>query len=422
MKAILCTATLLSILTISPLPAQQPAPAVPAEDLIKETTIKVLQRHLETAMTDKLEIQKQLLSAPADEQTALQNKAAALTKCIAEVERELTQLSPPTPAPAPAPPVKPSPAELLARVKTSAGKADSMERALRDSIISARLKASKELTQQAASAEAAASAALLMEARRLELILPETPLPPSQEMQSLAGLWEHGLAPYRQGSFTPGGLIVMPDGTPHGTWSWLDEGQKIFFVDDDSKWMNLCRIKDANTIESVVIDGSQFKYTRKSSIPAAGPPLPAACNVLADLAAVEKTLRDDAAAAWQKEKDTVVALLESALPDLPKPNKTTLTGTIEELRTKKIFQVRTEPTEKLAGKWVVDGLVLEFLSGGVVRVNGEPKGKWLWGKKRSKGHVVFTLGPGGLTAIGNFGGGPMELQIIGSTPKHAMKL
>jgi hypothetical protein len=263
---------------------------------------------------------------------------------------------------------------------------------------------------------------MLAEARRLSNLEPETPLTNSPPMHGLTGIWEHGLSPYRKQSFGQNGLILQSDGTPHGTWTWLDESQGLFFVDDPGIWMNLCRITNPKIIESVVMNGVQFRYTRKSDTSVVTPALPASCDVIAKLTAAEQSLRAAAEQAWQQETGKALSALESKVRQLPEPDRSGFSRTVDRLTLEKSFQRRTEPTSDLAGKWVLEGRTFEFASGGSVLVSGESKGKWLWGKARSRKHIVFTLGAGRLTAIGNIGGESMELLIIGSKPVQAMKL
>lgn len=425
MKIALCLTILLTTLSAFSARAQSPPAPATAGEMIRETKAKALQRHLEAALVEKLEIEKQLLTAAADQSAALQTKAAALTKFIEGLERELQQLAPPSPGSPPAP--KPGPEMLKKAAQDQVASLQQWRKeknaTLRATITALRETAAADLKRLAAAAEPAESTALLAQVRRLSTIEPETPLTHAQKMHSLAGVWEHGLSPFRKSSFAPDGLILQVDGTPHGTWSWLDESQGLFFVDDiPSKWMNLCRITGADTIESVVIDGAQFKYTRKSAAPVTLPALPPSSELMAKLTAAEQSLRDLAALAWQQETDRALMALQSTIQELPEPDRSELSLTSTRLRLETSFQLRADPTPGLAGKWVIEGRTLEFTAGGAVLVNGTPKGSWLWGKSRSRGVIVFTLGAGELTALGNLGDGSLELQVIGSGPKHALKL
>ena len=430
MKISLCI-LLLAALPPSLLLAQGISPpAPPASDPVRETKSAVLQRHLEAALDEKLEIEKQLLTAPADQQEQLKVKAAALAKFSADLERDLRQLMPPgretqlTPAPADRPgldTLRKAAREQLTNIQRRRAEKNS---ALRTGIAKLREAAAVSLKQLAGSSDAAASTALLAEARRLATIEPEAPLSQSQALHSLDGVWEHGLSPFRKSVFAANGCVLQMDGTPHGTWTWLDEAQGLFFVDDiPSQWMNLCRIANAEAIGSVVMNGAQFTYTRKAAVALAPLALPAGCDVMTKLEAAEKSLREEAAVAWQEEARKVTAALDSIAHELPEPDRSEYSLTITRLQLEKCFQPKVEPTPALTGKWITDGRTLEFTSGGVVQVNGEPKGKWLWGKSRSRENVVFTLGAGQLTAVGRLDGSgdSMELLLIGGEAKHAMK-
>lgn len=434
MNLTLCTATLLTTLFASSLLAQSsPSPAIPtAGDLIRETKSKVIQSQLEKALAEKLEIEKQLLTAPEDQQEPLKVRAAALAKFSDSLEQNLQQIMRPGREfqPGPAPTQKPGLDALRKAAQDQKAKLQQWRTeknsVLRAAIVNLRQAAAGNLKQMAGMAEPAASTAMLAEARRLSLMEPETPLDssPSPAGQSLKGTWEHGLAPFRKGSFAPNGLGLQPDGTPSGTWFWLDESQGLFVVDDTTTmWMNLCRIVDPTTIESVVVNGAQFKYQRKSTESVTLHALPPACDVMTKLAAAEKSLRDQADLAWQQETQKTVRALEATAQQVPETDRSEITLTITRLQMEKSFQAKTDPTAQLASKWITEGRTLEFAPGGVVLVNGEPKGKWLWGKSRSRDNVVFTLGAGGLTALGRLDGSgdSMELHLIGAETKHAMK-
>ena len=431
MNLTLCTATLLTTLFASPLPAQFGAPpASPtAADLIRATKSKVLQSQLEKTLAEKLEIEKQLLTAPADQQEPLKVKAASLAKFSESLERDLQQLMRRDVQPVPAPTPTPDPDALRKTAQAHVTKLQQWRteknKAQRTAIINLRKATAENLKQLAGTVDPAASTAMLAGARRLSLIEPETPLEspsPSPTTQSLKGIWEHGLSPFRKGSFAPDGLGLTADGTPHGTWFWLDEGQGLFVVDDTTTmWMNLCRIVDPTTIESVVVNGAQFKYKRKSAGPVILPALPPDCDVMTKLMAAEQSLHEQAALAWQLETKHAVTALDAIVHELPEPERSEFSLTKAQLQMEKCFQIKTEPTPGLAGKWITEGRRLEFTAGGIVLVNGEPKGKWLWGKARSRDNFVFTLGAGDLTALGRLDGDSMELHVIGAETKHAMK-
>ena len=430
MKISLCILLLAAQPAMSLLAQDSRSSAPPASDPVRETKIAVLQRHLEAALDEKLEIEKQLLTAPADQQEQLKVKAAALAKFCADLERDLRQLMLPgretqlTPAPADKPgldSLRKSAREQLTNIQRRRAEKNS---ALRTGIAKLREAAAGKLKQLAGSSDSAASTALLAEARRLATIEPETPLSQSQALHSLGGVWEHGLSPFRKSVFAANGCVLQMDGTPHGTWTWLDEAQGLFFVDDiPSQWMNLCRIANAEAIGSVVMNGAQFTYKRKAAAAPAPLALPPACEVMTKLEAAEKSLRDEAAVAWQEETRKAMESLESIARELPEPERSELSLSTSRLQMEKCFQPKVEPTSGLKGKWITDGRTLEFTSGGVVHVNGEPEGKWLWGKSRSRENVVFTLGAGQLTAVGRLDGSgdSMELQLIGAETKHAMK-
>ncbi len=430
MKISLCI-LLLAAQPAMPLLAQNSkSSAPPASDPVRETKISVLQRHLESALNDKLQIERQLLSAPAEQQEQLKAKAAALAKFSADLERDLRQLMMPgretLPTPAPSDKagldtLQKAAREQLANIQRRRAERNS---ALRTGIAKLREAAAGSLKQLAGSSDAAASTALLAEARRLGTIEPETPLSQSQALHSLDGVWEHGLSPFRKSVFAANGCVLQMDGSPHGTWTWLDEAQGLFFVDDiPSQWMNICRIVNAEAIQSVVMNGAQFTYTRKAAAAPAPLSLPPASDVMTKLEAAEKSLRDESASAWQEETRKAMESLESIARELPEPERSELSLSTTRLQMEKCFQPKVEATPGLKGKWITDGRTLEFISGGVVRVNGEPNGKWLWGKSRSRENVVFTLGAGQLTAVGRLDGSgdSMELHLIGAETKHAMK-
>ncbi len=398
----------------------RPQANVKAEELIRETKNKVLQRELEATLIEKLELEKQILTAPAEQQESLKAKVAALAKFCEGLERDLMQ-PPPWPKPSPAA-LKKSAQEQMAKLQRWRSEKDAT---LRQAISNLRQTAVGGLKQLAGNSEPAASTALLSEARRLGILEPETPLEspaPSPATLELKGIWEHGLSPFRRGCWSPSGLGLQPDGTPHGTWTWLDESQGLFVVDDTgSKWVNLCRVVDKDNVSSVVIDGAQFSYKRKAPESPVFPPLPPSCDIITKLIGAEKTLRDQAAQAWKQETEKASKVVESVMLDLPEPERSDMSSALSLAQKQPMLQSRTEPDARLSGKWITEGRTLEFISDGVVLVKGEPKGTWRWGKARSHSCIVFTLGAGQLTALGELGADSMEVRIIGAETKHAMK-
>lgn len=392
-----------------------------AAEMIRETKQKVIQRQLEATLTEKLELEKQLLIAPADQQETIKAKAAALGKYCESLELQLAQ---------PVPPAKPSPAELkksaLDQVRRLQQWRSKMDAMLRLEILRLRQTTTGELKKLASNTEPAISNAMLAAVRRLDVLEPETPLespPPSPATLALKGIWEHGLAPFRKGCWSPEGIGFQPDGMPTGTWTWLDESQGLFVVDDTgSQWMNLCHVVNGDLVESVVIKGAQFKYKRKAPESPAPLALPAYCDLITKLVAAEKALREKSAKEWKQETEKTAIALESIQKDLPETDRAELAKTAAQLQQQTCFQRKIEPSQRtLSGKWIIEGKTFEFISDGIVLVNGKRKGKWQWGKARSHSCIVFTLGAGNLTALGELGDGNMELHIIGAESKHAVK-
>ena len=124
----------------------------------------------------------------------------------------------------------------------------------------------------------------------------------------------------------------------------------------------------------------------------------------------------------KKETQKTVAALEALQKELPESDRSEFEKFVGQLQQQACFQRKIQPSQRtLKGKWIIEGRTFEFIEDGIVLVNGERKGKWQWGKARSHSCIVFTLGAGNLTALGELGDGNMELHIIGAESKHAVR-
>ena len=73
--------------------AMRPGPAIrPGHDIIRQTKLKVLQRHYETVVNELVELEKAMLTAPADQREAMAAKLKALSDFAAKLEGDVEKL------------------------------------------------------------------------------------------------------------------------------------------------------------------------------------------------------------------------------------------------------------------------------------------------------------------------------------------
>ena len=71
----------------------RPGPAIrPGHDIIRQTKLKVLQRHYETVVNELVELEKAVLTAPADQRDAMAAKLKALGDFAAKLEADVEKL------------------------------------------------------------------------------------------------------------------------------------------------------------------------------------------------------------------------------------------------------------------------------------------------------------------------------------------
>lgn len=260
------------------------------------------------------------------------------------------------------------------------------------------------LVKTAVTADAAARARLLKEAKRIESLPFDQPLietAASPSLRTLLGSWHCPPGKWTV-TITPDGRIMFKSGPPSGNWRWVDEKRGVIAW-THSDIVQIMQINGQSSPPKAVllnVQGIESRIEKQSDLPNQdGKGLAASDEPLTLLAAKELTNRRNTDALIRSKEEKVVGWLLKQAPKLPADQSRLLVERVTELE-KRWSPSASTSAGLLRGIWTWAGKELDFTEGGVLVVNKFKAGRWEWGKLGTNAAVVFVIEAEDTAAVG----------------------